>query len=55
LELLYHDDIPKQNVVTDKLIELHKNYNIPIVAANNCFYVDPEDAKTQDVIQALGT
>ena len=55
LELLYHDDIPKQNVVTDKLIDLHKNYNIPVVAANNCFYVDPEDAKTQDVIQALGT
>lgn len=55
LELLYHDDIPKQNVVTDKLIEIHKNYGIPVVAANNCYYVDPEDAKTQDVIQALGT
>ncbi len=55
LELLYHDDIPKQNVVTDKLIELNKNYWIPVVAANNCYYIDPEDAKTQDVIQALGT
>lgn len=55
LELLYHDDIPKQKVVTDKLIEIHKNFQIPVVAANNCFYVDREDAKTQDVIQALGT
>ena len=55
LELIYHDDIPKQNVVTDKLIELNKNYDIPVVATNNCYYVDPEDAKTQDVIQALGT
>lgn len=55
LELLYHDDIPKQKTVTDKLIEIHKNYNIPVVAANNCFYVEKDDAKTQDVIQALGT
>ena len=55
LELLYHDDIPKQKLITDTLIELHKNYNIPVVAANNCFYVDREDKKTQDVIMALGT
>ncbi|MCP4522884.1 MAG: DNA polymerase III subunit alpha, partial [Candidatus Gracilibacteria bacterium] len=55
LELLSHDDIPKQNVVTDKLVDLHKKYNIPVVAANNCFYVEKSDAKTQDVIQALGS
>ena len=55
LELMYHDDIPKQKLVTDKLINLHKNYNIPVVATNNCFYVNLEDKKTQDVIQALWT
>ncbi len=55
LELLYHDDIPKQKLITDKLIELNKEYNIPVVAANNCFYVNKSDAKTQDVIMALGT
>jgi DNA polymerase III alpha subunit len=26
VELLYHDDIPKQKLVTDKLIELHNKY-----------------------------
>ena len=53
LELMYHDDIPKQKLITDKLIEFNKNYNIPVVATNNCFYIDPEDKKSQDVIQAL--
>ena len=55
LELLYHDDIPKQKLITDKLIEINKNFQIPVVAANNCFYIDREDKKTQDVIKALWT
>ncbi|MBT3726430.1 hypothetical protein HOG21_01695 [bacterium] len=50
---MYHDDIPKQKLVTDKLIELNKNFSIPVVATNNCFYIDREDRKTQDVIKAL--
>ncbi len=55
LELLYHDDIPKQNFITDELIRISKDNNIPLVATNNCFYVEKNDKKTQDVIQALWT
>jgi len=55
LELIYHDDIPKQKLVTDTLIEISKKYNIQVVATNNCYYIDPEDRKTQDVIMALWT
>lgn len=55
LELIYHADIPKQKLVTDKLIELHNKYEIPVVATNNCYYVNKEDKKTQDVIKALWT
>ena len=55
LELMYHDDIPKQKLVTDKLIELSKIYNINVVATNNTYYIDPEDKKSQDVIMALWT
>jgi DNA polymerase-3 subunit alpha len=55
LELIYHDDIPKQRLVTDKLIEINKNYWIKVVATNNCYYVNREDSKTQDVIMALWT
>ncbi|RKW21233.1 DNA polymerase III subunit alpha, partial [Candidatus Gracilibacteria bacterium] len=55
LELLYHDDIPKQNFVTDELIKISKKYEIPVVACNNCYYIDKTDKKTQDVIMAMGT
>jgi DNA polymerase-3 subunit alpha len=55
LELLYHHDIPKQQLVTDTLIELYKQYNVPLVACQNTYYVDKEDKTTQDVIMALGT
>ena len=55
VELLYHDDIPKQKLVTDTLIALHIKYNFKVVAANNCYYINPEDKQTQDVIMALGT
>jgi DNA polymerase III alpha subunit len=50
---MYHDDIPKQKLITDKLIEFNQNYSIPVVATNNTFYIDPEDKKSQDVIKAL--
>jgi len=55
LELLYHSDIPKQELVTNKLIELHKKYDIPVVAANDTFYIEKEDKQTQDVIMCLNT
>lgn len=55
LELLYHDDIPKQNFVTDEIIKISKKYEIPVVACNNCYYINKEDKKTQDVIMALWT
>jgi len=55
LELLYHDDIPKQNFITDELIKISKKYNISVVATNNCFYINKEDKNTQDVISALRT
>ncbi|MDF1682585.1 MAG: hypothetical protein P1U46_02350 [Patescibacteria group bacterium] len=53
MELLYHDDIPKQRFITEKLIDIHSKYDIPVVAANNCYYLDKSDSKTQDVIKAL--
>ncbi|NDK10100.1 DNA polymerase III subunit alpha [Candidatus Gracilibacteria bacterium] len=55
LEILYHGDIPKQSLVTDKIIDLHNTHGIPIVACQNSYYVDKEDKTTQDVIMALGS
>jgi len=53
VELLYHDDIPKQRYVTDHLIDLHKKYSFKVVACNNCYYIDKEDKTIQDIIMAL--
>lgn len=55
LEILYHQDIPKQDVVTNALIELYKKHGVPLVACQNSYYVEREDKQTQDVIMALGT
>ena len=55
LELLYHNDIPKQKLITDKLIEIHNKYQIKVVATNNCYYIEKDDKKTQDIIMALKT
>ena len=53
VELLYHDDIPKQRYVTDYLIDLHRKYGFKVVACNNCYYIEKEDKTTQDIIMAL--
>lgn len=55
IELLYHEDIPKQKLVTNTLIELHKKYNFKVVAANNCYYISRDDKQTQDIIRAIWT
>lgn len=55
LELLFHSDIPKQELVTNRLIEIYKKYSIPVLAANNCYYIEKEDKTTQDIIMCLGT
>jgi len=55
LEILYHQDIPKQQLVTDKMIELYNDFNIPLVACQNSYYIEKQDKMTQDVIMALGT
>lgn len=55
IELLYHDDIPRQNFVTDELIRIAKKFEIQTVACNNCYYISKEDKTTQDIIMAMGT
>jgi DNA polymerase-3 subunit alpha len=53
LEILEHKDIPKQSLVSSRIIELHKKYHIPLVATNNCYYIEKEDKTTQDIIMSL--
>jgi len=55
LEILYHPDIPKQELVNTQIIELSKKYDVEIVACQNSYYIDKDDKATQDVIMALWT
>ena len=55
LELLEHRDIPKQDVITQKLISINAEYWIPVVACQNTYYLSESDKEVQDIIMALWT
>lgn len=43
LELVHYPDSDEQITLNEKVIELSKKTGIPLVAARNSFYLDPED------------
>ena len=47
--------IDEQEIVNEKLIELSKKLNIPLVATNDAHYIDKEDAQTQSVLMCIQT
>lgn len=53
LELLYHPDIPKQELVTTTLQDIGQKHSIPLVVTQNSYYIEKDDKTTQDVIMAL--
>jgi DNA polymerase-3 subunit alpha len=54
LELQYHQ-IKKQEQVNKFLLKLAKDFNLPVVATNNCHYLNREDAVPHDVLLCIGT
>jgi len=64
MKILFGDDyyfelqrhgIDEQEIVNEKLIELSKKMNIPLVATNDAHYIDKEDAQTQAVLMCIQT
>ncbi|MFH0988197.1 MAG: DNA polymerase III subunit alpha [Parcubacteria group bacterium] len=55
LEVQHHPNIPRQKIINDRIFELGKKYNIPIVATNDSHYLNSEDAEAQDVLLCLQT
>ena len=55
LELQHHPSIPEQKIANERVIELAKKMDIPLVATNDCHYVRPEDAEAQDVLLCVQT
>lgn len=55
LELQHHPFIPQQGIVNKKIIELSRKLNIPLVATNDCHYVEKEDNEAQDIMLCIQT
>jgi len=55
LELQKHQGIPELKKVNKALIEFSRKLGIPIIAANDVHYVEPEDARAQDALLAIQT
>ena len=54
LELQSHD-IKEIETINKNLISLGKRYNARFIATNDVHYVDPEDARLQDILLAIQT
>ncbi|MFH1838485.1 MAG: DNA polymerase III subunit alpha [Candidatus Kuenenbacteria bacterium] len=55
LEIQDHPNLPDQIIVNQKIIEMSKKLNIPLVATNDVHYLHSEDAEAQDILICLQT
>jgi DNA polymerase-3 subunit alpha len=55
IELNYHPNIPESLVAKNRLIDLSKKYNVPVVATYDTHYLKPEDRDAHDVLLAIQT
>ena len=47
--------LPLQEKVNAGILELGKDLSLPIVATNDCHYLDPEDAQAHDILLCIQT
>lgn len=50
-----HNGIPEQAIVNDGLLELSNRLSIPMVATNDCHYLDQADAHAHEVLLCVQT
>ena len=55
LELQHHPNIPEQQRANQMMIDLSKKTEIPLVATNDCHYINKDDAEAQDIIMLINT
>ncbi len=55
LELQHHIKIPEQETLNKKLLELSKEYGIPVVATNDNHYIRKSDAEAQEILLCIQT
>ncbi len=54
LELSDHG-VPEERIVNRTLVDISKETGIPLVAANDSYYVQREDSNAQDILVCIGT
>ena len=54
LEIMPHD-FPDQHSFNEKLLDLHNKLQIPLVATNDCHYINEDDWETQEVLLAINS
>ncbi|MBI4079595.1 MAG: DNA polymerase III subunit alpha [Candidatus Levybacteria bacterium] len=55
LELQRHPNIPKQEELNIRLLELSKKYAVPVVATNDNHYIRDIDAEAQEILLCIQT
>ncbi len=50
LEIQHHPEIPEQQTVNQRLIDISKKEGIPLVATGDIHYINPEDNVAQDIM-----
>ncbi len=52
---LQDNGVPQQKLVNETLLEFSKKLGIPLVATNDCHYLEPGDAKSHDILLCIQT
>jgi DNA polymerase III subunit alpha len=55
LEVQHNPNIPEQKTVNNKIFEIGKKWDVPIVASNDSHYLNTEDAEAHDILLCLQT
>ena len=50
-----HNGIPDQEIVNQGLLDMHQRLSIPMVATNDCHYLNKSDVKAHDVLLCVQT
>ncbi len=55
LQLEYNPALPQQHTINNKLIELGKEFDVPMIASVDVHYVMPEDNVAQDIMTCIAS
>lgn len=53
IEITRHDDVEDHQVTTERMIQVAKDTGVPLVAAHNVYYIDPDDKKARTTLLSV--